>query len=61
MSGVDLMKEYVVQQFEADRDIRLIVMGVLIWLASSPAFRRAEAPQHARPGDAHPKPRARTV
>jgi len=49
MSGVDIMREYVIQANEEDRDIRLIALGVLAWLACSPAFRRDPAPEQVPP------------
>lgn len=49
MSGVDTMRRFVVQQYEQDSGIRLLVLGVLVWLACSPAFRREPAPKQVTP------------
>ena len=39
MSGVDLMREYVSDQYTWDAE-RALALGTLAWLAASPAFRR---------------------
>ena len=40
MSGVDIMREYVVEHFDADAGTRRVVLSVLVWLACTPVFRR---------------------
>jgi hypothetical protein len=49
MSGVDLMRDYAVQQFESRADIRLLMLGVLVWLACAPAFRQQRALKQGLP------------
>ena len=49
MSGVDLMREYLVQQLSARADLRLLALGVLVWLACSPALRRERVLRHGPP------------
>ena len=44
MSGVDVMREQMVLQFEAGAGIRLLTLGALVWLACTPAFRQERAP-----------------
>jgi hypothetical protein len=42
MSGVDLMREYVSEQYNAAGAQRALALGTLAWLAASPAFRRRQ-------------------
>jgi len=45
LSGVATMREAVLEQVEAGSEIRLLVLGVLVWLACSPVVRRERAPK----------------
>jgi hypothetical protein len=49
MIGVETMRRFLVEQYQADSDVRLIVLGVLVWLSCSPVFRRHAAPNQITP------------
>ena len=53
MSGVDVMREQMLLQFEAGAGILLLTLGVLVWLACTPAFRRERAPTSGIPSHRH--------
>ncbi len=43
-SGVVTMEDAVVEDMKADDNVRLLSVGVLLWLACSPVFRRVRGP-----------------
>jgi hypothetical protein len=49
MSGVDTMYKFVLEQDEQYADIRLLTLGVLVWLAGAPVVRREREPKQATP------------
>jgi len=61
MSGVVVMREYIVQELEAASDFRLMAGGVLVWLACSPTLQRGRATQPGPRGAAHVESRPGTV